>query len=890
MLIEDEKSSSQEEKVKEKLENKEEEEDLAIDFSKIKEKAKNFFKNIKSNNSEDKESERKNIISENEKKLQEDKVEEKDEEGDLAINFSEIKEKTKKFFKNIKSDNSKDKEESDKKSDEDEIGLDIKKITSYAKKNSKWLIPLALILIVIFFSTYFRIMPSYLPVTDDWATNTVYNYYRSQIGNQINQQYPNLPQQNKDVLIEKGWQKQFTENKEMIKQQIEATSQQYKSQLQDDSGQTYLLAIDPYLWYGEARNHINNGHFGTEIIDGKEINFLRNGRTGKPGQPGSAFHLYFEIFLYKFIHFFSKDASLMSVVFMIPVIIIGLSIIPAFLIGRKITGNVGGFFASIIVATNTALLSRTPAGFSDTDAYNIFFPLLILWLFLEAFDTKETKNKLIYGSLAGFSVGLYSIAWGGWWYAFGFALATLAIYLCYVIITNFKRIKINILSLPPLKNIFLVGIAFFLSSALFISIFSSFSTFISAFRGPFSIITLKNVATASIWPNVLTTVAEFNTIPLETIIGQMGGKILFFIAIFGILLTTIKKDLEENRNVKYAIFLIIWFIGTAYGFTKGIRFGILMVPAFAIAFGAGIGIIYQYVSKWVVKSIGIDKKLTKTIIIALICLLLISSIKATNNTAKNEIPSMNDAWYNTLTKIKDNTTDAITTSWWDFGHWFVAVSERRVTFDGADQGERIHWVGKTLLTSDENVSVGLLRMLNCGQEKPVHVLEKFFDENTIKAVDVLNEMMVLNDKKEAIKLLKTKGLTNTQIAEIIKITYCDDLIEQFYITSEDMVGKAGVWGHFGSWDFTKASMYQQVIKNKTKGKQILTDKFNLTEEEADNYYYQITTTPADQWVSPWPGYQGSAGCNKESDNILVCNINAGQGTARLEIDLKTMNA
>ena len=28
----------------------------------------------------------------------------------------------------------------------------------------------------------------------------------------------------------------------------------------------------------------------------------------------------------------------------------------------------------------------------------------------------------------------------------------------------------------------------------------------------------------------------------------------------------------------------------------------------------------------------------------------------------------------------------------------------------------------------------------------------------------------------------------------------------YFITSYDMIGKSGVWGHFGSWDFVKATM------------------------------------------------------------------------------------
>jgi len=47
---------------------------------------------------------------------------------------------------------------------------------------------------------------------------------------------------------------------------------------------------------------------------------------------------------------------------------------------------------------------------------------------------------------------------------------------------------------------------------------------------------------------------------------------------------------------------------------------------------------------------------------------------------------MNDGWYESLTKIKQNASeDAIINSWWDFGHWFKAVGDRAVTFDGTPQ-------------------------------------------------------------------------------------------------------------------------------------------------------------------------------------------------------------
>ncbi|MBU1623027.1 MAG: hypothetical protein KJ597_05640, partial [Nanoarchaeota archaeon] len=509
-------------------------EEISIDFKK-------FFKRFKSKPKEKKpEHHHKKNIHHEHKKDEEpithksDYQSKENEEESISLDFSSIKN----IFKKDKK-----KTESQPTSD-DEVSLDLKQVTTFAKKNAKWLIPLFLILIPLIFSTYFRMAPASLPVTDDWAENQVYGYYQNQIANEINQQYPNLPQQNKDVLISKEFQKFLEENKEMVQQQLAGTSQQFKARLQDDNGQTYLLAIDPWYWFSEARNYLEYGQLGDSYNEaGERIFSLRNGREGR-GITNIPLNSLFGAWLYKFLNFFNKDISLMGAFFLLPVIIIGLSLIPAFFVGRKIGGNLGGFFAAMIVAINTALLGRTPAGFSDTDPYNILFPLFITWMFVEAFEAKTTQKKIIYGSLGGFFSGLYSIAWLGYWYILGFVFATIAIYFLYHLILNFKSHKFNIISyfkIKQIKNTFIVGLTFFFSSALFVSLFSGINRFKFIFTAPFKTAAIKDVAVTKIWPNVLTTVAEFNTINLSGIIGQMGGNLLFWIALVGISLLLFNK-------------------------------------------------------------------------------------------------------------------------------------------------------------------------------------------------------------------------------------------------------------------------------------------------------------------------------------------------------------
>lgn len=792
---------------------------------------------------------------------------EEDKDEEVSIDFSKIKS----FFKG--------KKEKIETQNDEEININFKEsinsTLTFIKKHQL----VFLILIPILLSIFFRAYPISLPVTDEWAENSVYNNIKAGIESQVNQQYPNLPDTNKQLIIDSQFEKILEEEGSQIDSQIAGTSNYFKSKMQDESGQTYLLAIDPYLWYGEARNYLNNGHFGDEFVDGQSWYSLRNGRPGKLVEsfdsPGSSIiNQLFAVYLYKALRPFNKDLSLMGALFLVPLIIVTLSIIPAFFIGNKMGGPVGGLFAGIIVAINAALLGRTPAGFADTDPYNVFFPLFIAWAFIGAIETKETKNRIIFSSIGGLLVGLYSRAWSGWWYPMLFVLGALGIGILYYIGINFKEFKKNplqgLIKISDIKNNLIILGCFLGTSAFFVTIFNNVAIFIEGFLQPLQFIRLKDVAVTTLWPNVMTTVAEFNVVPLNSIMSQMGGKLLFFIAIIGILLTIIIKNKEGKRDIMYATFLTLWLIGTTYAFTKGTRFSILMVPAFAIAFGIALGITHKYSIEWLSKNIHINKYLASVLVILIFVLLLVNPLKAAHNTAKNEIPSMTDAWYDSLTEIKEDSEDAIVTSWWDFGHWFVAISERKVTFDGADQGKRIHYVGKSLLVDDEE-SVAILKMLNCGQNEGPFLLEDYLEGDTAKATSIINEIMFYN-KNDAIKTLQSEGLSEEQIENLTKLTHCDDLIPQYYITSEDMIGKSGVWGHFGSWDFDKATMHNALKKKSlTEGTKYLQEEYNMSEANADNLYYEIQSTDADRWISPWPGYMGGPYPSNIKGDLVTCS-------------------
>lgn len=874
----------------------------------------------------------------------------------------------------------------------DEITIDFSKITKFfkgkshkGKSSSIFQNPklyLILLLIIPLFFAYSVRMTNYgIPQTDDWAQNTIENNLRNQITQQINTQYPNLPQQNKQGLVEEQYQKYLSDNKAEIDKAISDASKFYKEYYQFEDGSYYMPDIDPYHFLRYSRNLEEKGHFYDELRDGVPYDNHQIAPLGRPVNPES--HSFLLYYLHKIMTIFHKDMTLMQSASYYAIIFSLLSIIPAFFIGRRIGGNTAGFFAAMILAVATAGVNRTLWGHADTDAYNLFFPVLTFWLLLESWMSRGWKN-IIFSVLTGLAMGVYSLFWTGWWYVFDFILGTLSAYIIYYLLIYRKEI-IGLEMKKPVKhdnirNSALTLIVFVASTGVFVSLMSSLRTFINAFKAPLNFIFIKSASLGSLWPNVMTTVAELNEANMSSIFGSVssGYMFLLFIALFGLVLMMYKnEDIEddekgivlgvlgylliiwplsakasflftlillvipaayfifakksikatflvtsacfyfllvkqvnavsqslyssfgtgngnliflillllpvavaflymiinkEEQDVMMTLLLTMWFLGTIYASTKGIRFTLLLVPGYAIAVGASIGKLIPFITEYAEKKL--EWKFSKAIVVIMFLLLLIGPVMAGYQVGKGDMPIINDVWYNSLTKIKDNSEpDAILTSWWDFGHHFRYFADRAVTFDGASQAQAAHWAGKIFLTDDEDLAVGILRMLDCGSKQGPEVLDEKFNDLS-KSVAIIYETLKL-DRNEAKEVLLSKGVDAEHAERVLDLTHCKPP-EAFVIASEDMIGKSGVWGHFGSWDFERAKIWRD-YKNMPRDRAVkaMMDDFGYDDGKAERIYDEISEISdertANTWIAPWPSYvSGLQICAQPEDNVLLC--------------------
>ncbi|MEK6808973.1 MAG: STT3 domain-containing protein [Nanoarchaeota archaeon] len=389
---------------------KPDDEEISIDLSKIK----NIFKSHK----EKSKTESKTQDSDEElnidfskitnffkRKIPEEKSDTKEKDDELSIDFSGVKrflnkklEKTesqeekvdiselssslnlKKLFKSPKEKN----EIEIKDEHEESIQLDIKGIISKVKGKGHIFLPTILLIFAIILSIYVRMQNADVPTTDVWAVQSVSNYYIQQIRDSIEQRYPNLPDANKADIINKEYQNLLEEKSAEINAQIKEASLFYKSKFQDDNGNLYMPDIDPYYWFRYARNIIEHGYPGDEIREGKQFDNHMWAPQGADIPTTDQFYPYILAYYYRVVRIFNPQISLMNSILYFPLLISALSIIPVFIIARKFGGNLAGIIAGLIFGLNTMFVSKTLFGHADTDAMVMFFPVFICWLFLLA--------------------------------------------------------------------------------------------------------------------------------------------------------------------------------------------------------------------------------------------------------------------------------------------------------------------------------------------------------------------------------------------------------------------------------------------------------------------------------------------------------------------------
>jgi len=164
-------------------------------------------------------------------------------------------------------------------------------------------------------------------------------------------------------------------------------------------------------------------------------------------------------------------------------------------------------------------------------------------------------------------------------------------------------------------------------------------------------------------------------------------------------------------------------------------------------------------------------------------------------------------------------------------------------------------------------------MLDCSGNNAFKVLENN-TKDFLLSVDILYDTFEKSRDEAAEVYARYVDPYNASL--LTDMTHCTNPPESIFITSEDMVGKSGVWSHFGSWNFTRAALID--IGNRRSQQEFLDftkEKMNLSPDDALKLLGEVksigTGGSANTWIAPWPSYAGGpAGCREVQPKLLEC--------------------
>ncbi len=818
----------------------------------------------------------------------------------------------------------------------------------FVKKKRMSLLLLFLLIIPFLFGLSARINATNLSFAEEISLDMV----NKAVFQQVSSGVPNdFTSERRSAIIQQNVQDYIKKNRAEYEIAWARLEKKVKDQYQDPTGQTYLLEIDPYVWLHKSENVLQYGHVG----DTKKEKCYSNGKCEitaydslmlAPDGDNVAINLfpYIITYVYQFLNLFIANLSLLTVMFYLPAFLAALSVIPTFFITRRLSKNdYVSFVAALLIAVHHAFIQRTVAGAADTDAFSVLFPLCIWWLLLIAMDIKTKKWLAItFASLAGLGTGMYAITWGGWWFIFDAFVIAFIIYLVYHLLLQIRKKEalVRVFKRMQVKCTMLVMVFYIITTGLFVTLFTRFLIFSLVVSNLFGTIGGLTAATGKgIWPNVYTTVQELASLGLKVSLEKIGillviftgvGIVLalhsnsrkkftwavfsavwysvlillrsffsskFFLILLGLpFAVSILALLKEKReqNIFTGVFLAVWFGGMVFASTTAQRFVVVLIPVLAVGSAITLVYIYKLLSPLAEKHLSLPPLIFQPLFVAIAIMLIVFPVSGASN---GDIrPIFDDGWYATLEKIDaESAPDAIIASWWDFGHFFKAIGNRKVIFDGGTQNRpQAHWMSKILINDDEDQAIAILRMLACGGNNAFDLLNEEL-KDTARSVNLLYTLFE-KDKEEGLAILQR--VTSEEKAKAIsQRLYCDPP-ETYFIVSQDMLNKMHALTKFGNWKFDRAKVWNDV-KGKSQKEMILHLKkdLNYTSEEARQTARDLLKISSKDVVSTWITTVGGFGSDfglcqdhLEKNTSYLCILKERGKQVVIDLDKKTKQA
>ena len=764
----------------------------------------------------------------------------------------------------------------------------------------------ALILAIMAGVIWIRTRPLALPETDNRADTFLRQQVREMVAPEVMQKFP--PDQ-WETRIESAIADWIAKNHDQFDIKRAIVSDEFKSLLkhtgEDGREYVYLGDLDSYAWLRTARNYLRHGTTCDAIVDGQCRDTYADAPWGAEMKYDWSLHIAAIAQLQRLITWFHPGYPLSATAFWIPVLLGAIGVLPAFFIGRRFAGDLGGLCAAVLTALYPPLLIRSIG--SDNDIWNAVLPLFTMWMAFAALETPDRRRQVGCSLLAAAFAGMHSATWRGWIFIYVVVLAGSAASIAFDAVRYAVRQRsVAVWRSESIRRTLLVAAVFaVVAGALppLIGVQGSSLQMLVDLAHKVEGGAHRAATNVDLWPNLFQIVAELEVPTPQQILHSVGGPVIFSLGFFGLPLLLLPKrrwrlvhgavillaigavaywltsaqlhrsiammllslpvaaallvDLVETRTAdsetSTALITAVWFLGAVFNTFGGIRFELLMGPPVGIAAAVTVGRLYQWgraaLRRWNAR-LGAA---ASPALFALLACVLIQPVRRGYATASAYIPEMNDAWWDTLVKIrKESPADAIVNTWWDYGYWVKYVAERRVSADGGTlRTHVVPWLAKALLTPNERESIGILRMLNCGSEttpdsedrtSAFGKLLKHFGDPVLAYSMVLD--LVQLDAPRARAYLAERGLTAREQDDVLESTHCQPPASYLILSGEQLMAPDD-WMRLGMWDLRRSYAAHLIMRRDPRPEAIaaIEKRLGYSKEQATALYDAAQTPP-----------------------------------------------
>lgn len=663
---------------------------------------------------------------------------------------------------------------------------------------------------------------------------------------------------------------------------------------EDGRRHAYLGDYDSYLWIQRARTYLRRGTVCDEVVNGDCRETMVHPPVGREMLYGTSLHTATIVALHKLITLISPGFPISTTAFFVPVLVGVLGVIPSFILGRRFGGTAGALTAALVAGLNPALLIRSIG--SDNDIWNVVLPLYAVWAAVAALDASSRRLQILYSIAGAIVVAAHAATWNGWIFSHALVAigvgATLALSICR---SAWSRRSSRPWSDPDVRRIAVVLATYMCAAAVAVTavnpdddFFTANIKIIAQFESP---LTSQAPSAAdpdvALWPEEFSSVSELLKLRDNNITSFTTNVPLLFVAFLGAALLAIGGRPWAQRQwlllgvaallVAYASFnapdgirpagalvfaptaiavlaslpragrnddlergallVVVWLVAA---FTQGLsanRFVMFFAPPVGLAAGVAIGWLHDLVRDLAAPRAG--GRVAQWAAGAVVAALLVVPVYRGYVRARDFLPKMNDAWWDTFTAIgREAPPGTVINLWWHDGHWAKFIADRPVIADGASLRTHInYWFRHALLESDDARAAGLLRMLNCGSDALPYpegssgAYGKLRAEglSVIEAHDLVDRLAG-ETQSGAEAILTGRGLRPTAIASVLQSTHCEPP-PMYLVLGDDLATTAG-WGN-GRWDFRRAYLAKHAVDlPRDQALRELTDDLGYTPVEA----------------------------------------------------------